>query len=583
VDVGGPISSKLAYRLSYSGEDSQGYWYDWLKQTTSVYGALSWRPSETYDLFFVARGFSADYRENFGINRPTQALISDGLYIPGTNINNNTSASPANLQNALNVQGSNVIAFGTPVPVDYRQTAQGPASHAHGNEFNVQAIQSFKLQPDFKIINNTIWSFTKRDTFNSDGFNEIVDPAWFLDNRTEFIFKIAGNTVNAGLEEKYQHVLAYDDFFFEPVNVWDLSNRALRSDINFALSNYFGGFVHQPVPGWPGRYATQGIINNDTSDSEEYNVSPYSQGTWKASDRVSIVSGGRLDFMHVKVKDPLTPNTSAQTSVVEPNANLSGVYKVSPTVSTYLTYNYSQNYSGDLADAGGFGIYSDSNTGLATIPKTLLKEASNLYEAGTKLSLLENKLFVSSDVFYQTRQNKPQGQPVIHYEYYGFELSGNYQPNKYFYATLGYSWINGSLPAPVPFQGYATQQIPGGPPNPFTNPAAYQTTGRLRAPGQPLNTVNALISYTLDSGIGFTVNGLLTSKMNNDYQGYLVIPVQHEIDGSIFYKRKQWEFRFKVNNLTNQHNWTPQNPTYGLEGVVANPALQMFGTIKYNF
>ena len=77
-----------------------------------------------------------------------------------------------------------------------------------------------------------MYSYTKRDTFNSDGYSEIVDPSWFVDNRTEFIITKPFVTVNMGLEEKYQSTRAYDDFFFEPVNVWDLSNPALRGDIN---------------------------------------------------------------------------------------------------------------------------------------------------------------------------------------------------------------------------------------------------------------------------------------------------------------------------------------------------------------
>ena len=73
------------------------------------------------------------------------------------------------------------------MPVDYHETAQGPASHAHGMEYNSQVIQTLGISVEAKIVNNTIFSYTKRDTFNSDGYSEIVDPSWFIDNRTEFI------------------------------------------------------------------------------------------------------------------------------------------------------------------------------------------------------------------------------------------------------------------------------------------------------------------------------------------------------------------------------------------------------------
>jgi catecholate siderophore receptor len=604
LDIGGPISPTLAYRFSYAGEDSDGFYLDWIKQTTSLYGAITWRPTKNYEVFVMSKAFWADYRENFGINRPTQQLISNGLYIPGTNVNNGTSAGPGNLENAVNVTGSDTIDFGAPVPVDYHETAQGPASHAHGMEYNAQVIQTLGLSLDTKVVNNTIWSYTKRDTFNSDGYSEIVDPSWFVDNRTELIISKLFVSINTGLEEKYQSTRAYDDFFFEPVNVWDLSNRAFRSDLNSYLAAVGGGgFLGMRVPGFEDRYATPALgtfgpgsgnggglyfnLNNDTNVSEEASISPYFQATWKLADSWNLVTGARLDVMHVESSDPFNPGASASLEVGEPNINVSLVDKVTPTMSAYLTYNYSQNYTGDLADGGGFGLYADAN-GNPTIPRALFSGESQLIELGAKFQLLDNKLFVSNDVFVQTRQNKPQGSPVILYTFYGYEVSLNYQPNKQFFATLGYSWINGSSPVTAstfPFQGYDGNQLPGGPPIPLDEGGTVpqQSTGRLRAPGQPLDTFNALASYTFSNGFGIESNILVTSPMNNDYQGYLVIPTQYSVDAEVFYKMKNWEFRVSGTNVTNQHNWEPSVATYALEGVVPLPGAEMFVTVKYKF
>jgi outer membrane receptor protein involved in Fe transport len=470
------------------------------------------------------------------------------------------------------------------VPVDYRETAQGLASHAHGQEFNVQVVQTAMVGSGLKIVNNTIWSYTKRDTFNSDGYSEIINPAWFADNRTELIFSGVWGDVNAGLEERFTAVNAYDDFFFEPVNVFDLSEAFKRATLNYALaSSGILGFGGVDVPGWPGRPATVGVINNDTNQSEEYNVSPYVQGTFKLGPQWDLVAGARMDLMRVESHDPFSPGQAASVGVGEPNVNLSLVYKPTPSLSTYLTGNYSQNYTGDLADGGGFGLYNDPNTGAPTLPRGLFSEQSKLIEYGVKLSALNNTLFFSTDVFDQTRQNKPQASPVIQYVFYGFEALANYQPSKNFYATFGYSWINGSLPAPAPFQGYATQQLPGGPPDPFTDPGAYQRTGRLRAPGQPLDTFNALAHYTFDNGFGIEANTLITSPMNNDYQGYLVIPWQYEIDASLFYKLKHTVLRLTGHNITNRHNWEPSDATYALEGIVPEPGFELFGTVSYRY
>ncbi len=602
LDIGGPISPTLAYRFSYSGEDSDGYYLNWIKQTTSVYGALTWRPTKNYEIFVMSKAFWADYRENFGINRPTQQLISNGLYVPGTNINGGTMAGPGNLENAINVTGGDTIAYSAPVAVDYHETAQGPASHAHGMEYNTQAIQTLGLSSDMKIVNNTMFSYTKRDTFNSDGYSEIVDPSWFIDNRTELIITKPFVTVNTGLEEKYQSTRAYDDFFFEPVNVWDLSNRAFRSDLNSYLAKVGGGgFLGTRVPGFEDRYATPALgtfgpgsgnggglyfnLNNDTNVSEEGALSPYFQATWKLTDTWNLVTGARMDIIHVQTSDPFNPGASASLEVGEPNLNISLVDKVNPMMSTYLTYNYSQNYTGDLADGGGFGLYADAS-GNPTIPRSLFSEQSQLLELGAKFQLLDNKLFISNDIFEQTRQNKPQGSPVIQYTFYGYELSINYQPNKQFFATLGYSWINGSSPVTTgtfPFQAYDGTQLPGGPPSPDLSTTTLQSSGRLRAPGQPLDTFNALASYTFPCGFGIESNILVTSPMNNDYQGYLVIPTQYSLDAEVFYKMKRWEFRLSGTNVTNQHNWEPSVATYALEGIVPLPGAEVFATVKMKF
>jgi hypothetical protein len=95
LDFGAPISKTLAYRVSYAGEESGSYYYDGYKHTQAGYAALSWVPNEKYDLFVNGEFFRADYTENFGINRPTQALIDNGLYQTG--INNNPAPDFARL------------------------------------------------------------------------------------------------------------------------------------------------------------------------------------------------------------------------------------------------------------------------------------------------------------------------------------------------------------------------------------------------------------------------------------------------------------------------------------------------------
>ena len=90
LDFGGPIiKDKLAYRISYSGEESGSFYENGNKSTQSVYGALTWMPTEKYKLELNASFFQADYTENFGVNRPTQDLIDNGQYITARSIDQN--------------------------------------------------------------------------------------------------------------------------------------------------------------------------------------------------------------------------------------------------------------------------------------------------------------------------------------------------------------------------------------------------------------------------------------------------------------------------------------------------------------
>ena len=96
--MGGPVSDKLAYRVSYAGEDSEGWYNDEYRKSHSLYAALTYRPDDDYELFLNAQGYYAEYTENFGINRPTNNLIRRGLYRTGVNSNQGAGSGVPKLQ-----------------------------------------------------------------------------------------------------------------------------------------------------------------------------------------------------------------------------------------------------------------------------------------------------------------------------------------------------------------------------------------------------------------------------------------------------------------------------------------------------
>ena len=586
IDVGGPLSKQFAYRFSYSGTDSKGYWWDYYNKNHSLYGALTFRPTDKYELFLNASASFYNYTENWGFNRPTQALI-DGLhYITGTNINNGTAASAADPQNAKNVAGTtvfqNTIAFGPAVVIDRHSRLLKPGNHSTGREFNGQAIQTFSVSPELKVVNNTFFSYTARNTLSTYYYSEIIDPSWFVENRTEFIITKPFVSLNAGLDLRYQRTKAYDDYSFEPANVWDLTKDRnfidVYKSVNFPAPNFFDFGAELPVPGWPGRYATPGTANGDTNDSHASTFGPFAQATWKLAEKFNIVTGARFDYFKAHVREPLKPDhLTKDISVTNPNYNASLVYKMTPSSSAYVTYNFSKNISGAVGNGGGITGW-DGSTG-TFLDKENFQQPAKMFEAGTKYAFMKGQMFLNLAYYQQSRTAKSTSSTsIVEYKTKGFEIEMNYQPSKHLYSTLSYSYIDART-AGFQFQ-YGmfggTSELVGG--------EAITFAPETRTSGIPRSSFNGLISYSFDNGWGFTVNTLVTGAINNNVAGTLVIPWQYELDGGLTYKiGKTWDFRLSVGNLTDQNNWAPPNSVYGNGSIMAQAGTTFSFSAKYNF
>ncbi|HEY5745005.1 MAG TPA: TonB-dependent receptor [Chryseolinea sp.] len=633
LDFGGPITDQLAYRISYSGEESGSYYENGNKNTEAIYGAITWMPSSNYTLELNAEMFFADYTENWGINRPTQELIDDGKYQTGF------LAFDANEDGVIDnkdvAPNYNPVTFGDTIDIDRSRRLLDEGDGSYGRQFNAQMIQTLNVNDSYTVVNNTYFQYIKRQTKSSYYYSEIIDGAYLLANKLENRINfdipfgsaesapasmskddkdskkvvleqpekpfVLGNSIDVGVEFRYQQVLAYNDFFHEPANAWDLS--LSRKNIDFV--NYTAGFFPSvPVPGYDGRFGSPGIINDDTNDSSVLTLAPFYEHVVKFGEHFNLLFGARLDILWIDVQDPLFdpdyefgfPRGTASAAGLDgtdstvvgiPNFNISPTYKPFPWLSTYFTYNYSQSIG--VANGGGFPVPASSIS-----VQDSLRQESQLFEVGAKASLLNETLFLGVAGFKQTRVQPSIGGTADEVEVWGFEVEANYQPNKYFYATLAYSYLDiKSLNGPSGFQAQThpvddPRYIIGGTPeNPIVlTDASFNDPlppGEYRYPGVPQHLINGLASYKHDSGFGASAGFVVTGPINNNWDGTLDIPWQYTVDLTVFYEDKNFRAEVAFLNLTDQENWGSPNPVYGTDSILAELPFRMEATVKYKF
>ena len=264
------------------------------------------------------------------------------------------------------------------------------------------------------------------------------------------------------------------------------------------------------------------------------------------------------------------------------NANASVVYKPTPESSVYFTYNKGEHY--------------DSNTGGAINQEALEGLETQLVEVGTNMSLFDGKAYLGAALFHQEYTTRNQDGSIDFVETDGFEIELNYQPNRNFFATLGYSYLKSERTAGFFATATPADSVPSGglwltPTFPGFAPGSFET------PGVPPHLLNALVQYKFDNGIGVQANLVYTSEMQVGYDGAQIVsngfgateldaPVldwQYEVDAKIFYEYEDWRFEFAIFNLTDEDNWDLPNTGYALGSVVARPERSYEFSVRYSW
>jgi outer membrane receptor for monomeric catechols len=635
IDTGGPITSDLAYRVSYLSRYGNGYYNNQKNDTQDIFVALTYLATKTLKFDWWAQYYENEEGDVTGVNRVTQAFINNGTYIGGQ-VTAYPDSPPFGMGSVDGSYGVLNPATAYTVKLPWYDNLLSPGDVGRTGRLQSQLIATLNLTPDSSIINRTYFENANDRQFNLWGYSEYVPTMASFQDRAEyhadFTLGRIENKIITGADFRYTRIIAYQDYAVEPFFYFDLYKPS--SDLVFPAYAELGNTLGAPylVPGHS-KYGAYLVNDSADQDSHIYDSAAFLQDNITLTKYLFAIAGARFDRIAAddgnpalnQVDSPVTgqfytpgvyiPRGGiyyASDTVSDPSVFASLVFKLSETSSFYASYNRvsavlgSENYGGlNVAE-----ITDGANTPIGTPAQylgqldTSLKTKSILYEVGYKQSLLNNTLFVDGALYQQTK-DEPQVQgPAYLVKAEGLELDLVYQPNKalsinanftyesvtdfgsaFFQQT--YSYLDGY---PAGFIVDGQSGTGNGSPNyssvPNNNYAGYYSPpgSRMKAPGVPQVLGNFFVQYSFQSGFGFGLGPQFQGRQYADDQDALYIPAEYELDGFLFYRRKSWDATVNIKNMTNNRILDPIDVTFaGNDAIYVRPPITASLTIRLRF
>jgi iron complex outermembrane recepter protein len=635
IDTSAPITSDLAYRVSYLSRYGNGYYNNEKNRTQDIFVALTYHAGKTLKFDWWAQYYENLDGDVTGVNRVTQDFINNGTYIGGQVI-----AYPDTPPYGLgNVDGSYGVlnpATAYKVKLPWYDSLLSPGDVGRTGRLQSQLTSTLTLGPDSSLINRTYFENANDRQYNLWGYSEYVPMMASFQDRAEYHadFSAGGidNRIIAGGDFRYTRIVAYQDYAVEPFFYFDLYKPS--SDLVFPAYAEEGNTLGAPylVPGHS-KYGAYLVNDSADQDSHIYDSAAFVQDTITFNKHFFALAGARLDriagddgnpalnqvdnpvtgqFFNPGIYIPRGGIYYASDTVNDPSVFASLVFKATETSSFYVSYNRvsavlgSENYGGlNVAE-----ITDGANTPIGTPAQyraqldTSLKTKSILYEVGYKQSLLGNTLFVDASLYQQTKDEPQVEGPAYLVKAQGVELDAVYQPTKalsinanltyesvtdfgsaFFQQT--YSYLDGY---PAGFIVDGQSGTGNGSPNyssvPQNNYAGYYSPpgSRMKAPGVPQVLGNIFIQYNWKSGFGAGLGPQFQGRQYADDQDALYIPPEYELDGFVYYRRKTWDATINIKNMTNNRVLDPIDVTFaGNDAIYVRPPITASLTLRLRF
>jgi iron complex outermembrane recepter protein len=605
IDMGGPISNDLAYRVSFLSRYGDGYYRNNYNHTEDLYAALAYRPTSSLKLDWWVQGFFDQTTEIGGANRVTQQFIWNGTYVTGPSVplfGNDTIPVGSTVPTVSSGIYSVIQPTGTTVLPPY-DALVSPHDVADSSMLVSQFTATKILSADTTLLNRLFFSNGQSHKFDYYGYDEYLPIQQSLQDRAEYhtswIWGPITQKLIAGVDLRYSRMIAYTDYSNEPFSIYDLSQSPslIAYPAYTAANNTFGGIYRVPGTG-----SFSAIDAPDTQSSHIYDSAAFVQDDVSLTKWASVLVGYRVDyikadsdnpsfeqvgeynsdFQFVSLSTPVyIPEGSlyaASDHVVDPSYFANLVFKLSESQSFYITYDHVDAILG-VSEWGGLSVSSSDPATAKAQLDTSLTAKSTLYEAGYKQSFLNNTLFVAAAAFQQEKIGTQLGGADYLIKDNGAELEVVYQPNKTLAVNANLTYQDATAFAPTGngfyqqtgsyLDDYPTNYVvPGsngqlgtglGSPN-FTS--YYPPGGRMRAPGIPQLMANFFVDYKFATYFGVGAGPQIIGREYANDQDTLHIPGEYSLDGFVSYRRKHWDVRLNIKNITNQRLLDPVDVTF---------------------
>ncbi|GHE91252.1 hypothetical protein GCM10011501_20950 [Thalassotalea profundi] len=193
IDFNTPIvKDEIAFRVSAEHIDN-GSFYDFSgTQSDSLFAALQILPDNKNSWDINVELYHVKFTDNAGINRPTQALIDNGLYITGQGVQQNGSTVP---------KAGAIISPTGQVQIDRSNVLTDPDNINKATTYLIHSIYKRELSDNSSIKNISYFQHLQREEIAQNSFVEIIDGADTAQNRTELTYQ---------WDNKQQSIFAFD-------------------------------------------------------------------------------------------------------------------------------------------------------------------------------------------------------------------------------------------------------------------------------------------------------------------------------------------------------------------------------------